>query len=157
MANPTAIGSQGNLDWRSDAAIAYAILRLTFGVNLGFRGLVRITVNGLDQFAAGLTAQFEATWFPASAVSAFGHVVPFVEVAMGLMLILGLFTRPALVVGGLMMTALTFGTMYLQNFDLAWLQLTYALAFFILLATRSWNVISLDSVLFPSQNGRDNA
>jgi thiosulfate dehydrogenase [quinone] large subunit len=151
MANPAAVGSQGNPDWRSDTAIAYAILRLTFGVNLGFRGFVRITVNGLDQFAAGLTAQFEPTWFPASAVNAFGHVVPFVEVAMGLMLILGLFTRPALVIGGLMMTSLTFGTMYLQNFDLAWLQLTYALAFFILLAARSWNAISLDSVLFPRE------
>ena len=155
MVNPTAIGSQGNLDWRSDTAIAYAILRLTFGVNLGFRGLVRITVNGLDAFSAGLAGQFESTWIPVSAVSAFGHVVPFVEVAIGLMLILGLFTRPALVIGGLMMTSLTFGTMFLQNFDLAWLQLTYALAFFILLAARSWNALSLDSMLFPSQSGRD--
>ena len=157
MANPTTMGSQGNLDWRSDTAIAYAILRLTFGVNLGFRGFVRITVNGLDQFSAGLTGQFEPTWFPAFAVSAFGHIVPFVEVAIGLMLILGLFTRPALVIGGLMMTSLTFGTMFLQNFDLAWLQLTYALAFFILLAARSWNAISLDSMLFPPQSGRDSA
>ena len=111
-------------------------------------------MNGLDQFAAGLTGQFEPTWFSAFAVSAFGHVVPFVEVAIGLMLILGLFTRPALIIGGLMMTSLTFGTMFLQNFDLAWLQLTYALAFFILLAARSWNAISLDSMLFPSQSGR---
>ncbi len=157
MANPTTMGSQGNLDWRSDAAIAYAILRLTFGVNLGFRGVVRITVNGLDQFAAGLTSQFESTWFPLFAIDLFGHVVPFVEVAIGLMLILGLFTRPALIIGGLMMTSLTFGTMFLQNFDLAWLQLTYALAFFILLAARSWNAISLDSVLFPSHSGRDSA
>jgi thiosulfate dehydrogenase [quinone] large subunit len=151
MVKPTSTGTQGNLDWRSDTALAYAILRLTFGVNLCFRGVVRITINGLDQFAAGLTAQFEPTWIPASAVSAFGHVVPFVEVAMGLMLIFGLFTRPALVIGGLMMTSLTFGTMFLQNFDLAWLQLTYAIAFFILLATRSWNVISLDNMLFPSK------
>ena len=109
----------------------------------------------MDQFAAGLTGQFEATWFPAFAITAFGLVVPFIETIMGLSLILGLFTRPALVVGGLMMTALTFGTMFLQNFDLAWLQLTYALAFFVLLATRSWNAISLDSLLFPSQSGRD--
>ena len=76
---------------------------------------------------------------------------------MGLALIVGLFTRPALIVGGLMMTALMFGTMFLQNFDLAWLQLTYALAFFIMLATRSWNAISLDSMLFRSRSGRDNA
>ena len=157
MANPTTMGNPGSLDWRSDTAIAYAILRLTFGVNLCFRGVVRITVNGLDNFAAGLTGQFEATWFPAFAVSTFAHVIPIVETLMGLALIVGLFTRPALIVGGLMMTALTFGTMFLQNFDLAWLQLTYALAFFIMLATRSWNVISLDSMLFPSKDGRGDA
>jgi hypothetical protein len=45
--------SQSNLDWRSDAAIAYAIFRLTFGVTICFRGVVRITVNGLDVFAGG--------------------------------------------------------------------------------------------------------
>lgn len=156
MTSPTTMGRPSSPDWRSDTAIAYAILRLTFGVNLCFRGVVRITVNGLDQFAAGLTAQLEPTWIPAFAVSVFGHIIPIVETAMGLMLIVGLFTRQALIVGGLMMTSLTFGTMFLQNFDLAWLQLTYALAFFILLAVRSWNTISLDSVWFPSQSGDDN-
>jgi len=157
MTNPITTGSLTSSDWRSDMAIAYAILRLTFGVNLCFRGVVRITVNGLDQFAGGLTAMFEPTWFPAIAVSSFAHVLPIVETLMGLALIVGLFTRPALIVGGLMMTALMFGTMFLQNFDLAWLQLTYALAFFIMLATRSWNAISLDSMLFRSRSGRDNA
>ena len=156
MTNPLTMASQGSPDWRSDTAIAYAILRLTFGVNLCFRGVVRITINGLDQFAAGLTAQFEQIWIPDFAVNAFGHVLPPVETVMGLMLIIGLFTRPALILGGLMMTSLMFGTMFLQNFDLAWLQLTYALAFFILLAARSWNTISLDNVWFPSQSGRDN-
>jgi thiosulfate dehydrogenase [quinone] large subunit len=135
----------------SDTALAYAIFRLTFGVNIGFRGIVRIFVNGTDQFSAGLLKQFEPTWFPPAAISAFGHVVPFVETAIGLLLIVGLFTRPALVIGGLLMTSLTFGTMFLQNFDLAWLQLTYAIAFFLLLACRSWNTISLDHTLFPTE------
>ena len=152
MTNPLSMGSQGSSDWRSDTAIAYAILRLTFGVNLCFRGVVRITVNGLDQFSGGLVTQFESTWFPAFAVSSFGTIVPPVETLMGLALILGLFTRPALIVGGLMMTALTFGTMFLENFTLAWLQLTYALTFFILLAARSWNTLSLDSMWL---GGRD--
>jgi len=157
MANPAMMQSQGNLDWRSDAAIAYAIFRFTFGVNICFRGIVRIFVNGLDTFAGGLLKQFEATSFPPFAIDAFGHVVPLIETTIGLMLILGLGTRPALIIGGLMMTSLTFGTMFLQNFDLAWLQLTYAIAFFLLLAARSWNAISLDSMLFPSQSGRDSA
>ena len=63
---------------------------------------------------------------------AFAHTLPWIETAIGLMLILGLGTRYALIIGGLMMTCLTFGTMFLQNFDLAWLQLTYAIAFFLL-------------------------
>ena len=81
---------------------AYAILQFTFGINLGFLGVVRITVNGLVQFTAGLTKQFEPTRFPPFAIDTFGHVV------------------------------------------------------FILLAARSWNVNSLDSVLFRSQGGLDN-
>jgi thiosulfate dehydrogenase [quinone] large subunit len=131
------------MDWRSDESIAYALFRLTFGVNIAFRGIVRI-VHGLDLFAGGLLKQFAVTGFPLGAVDAFGHVVPWVETIVGILLILGLWTRGALIVGGLMMTSLTFGTMFLQDFNLAWLQLTYAIAFFILLALRSWNLISLD-------------
>ena len=153
MSNSVTTRGQGDMGWQSDAALAYAIFRLTFGVNICFRGIVRITVNGLDQFSAGLMKQFEPTWFPPFAISAFGHVIPWVETIVGLMLIVGLCTRPALVIGGLLMTSLTFGTMFLQNFDLAWLQLTYAIAFFLLLACRSWNVISLDRIFFPSQGG----
>ena len=134
------------MDWRSDAAIAYAIFRLTFGVNIGFRGIVRIA-NGLDNFTAGLLKQFAVTSFPLGAVNAFGHTVPLLETVVGILLILGLWTRGALIIGGLMMTALTFGTMFLQNFDLAWLQLTYAMAFFALLALRSWNLISVDGMM----------
>jgi thiosulfate dehydrogenase [quinone] large subunit len=116
-------------------------------VNIAFRGVVRIFINGLDAFSQGLVKQFEMTWIPASMISAFGHVVPFLETAIGIMLILGLGTRWALIIGGLLMTSLTFGTMFLQNFDLAWLQLTYAIAFFLLLAARSWNVISVDGMM----------
>ena len=134
------------MDWRADASIAYAIFRLTFGVNIGFRGIVRIA-NDLDNFAGGLLKQFAVTSFPLGAVSAFAYTVPWLETVIGILLILGLWTRGALIVGGLMMTSLTFGTMFLQNFDLAWLQLTYAMAFFGLLALRSWNLISLDARL----------
>ena len=138
------------MDWRSDASIAYAIFRLTFGVNIGFRGIVRI-VHGLDAFTAGLLKQFAVTSFPLGMVDAFGHTVPLIETVVGTLLILGLWTRGALIIGGLMMTSLTFGTMFLQDFNLAWLQLTYAMAFFGLLALRSWNLISLDARLGSSR------
>jgi thiosulfate dehydrogenase [quinone] large subunit len=133
-------------NWRSDASVAYAILRLTLGMNIGLRGLVRIA-HGQAAFAQGIVKQMEATILPASLVSACAASLMWVETGVGLLLILGLQTRLALIVGGLMMTALTFGTMQIENFQNAWLQLTYALVFFVVLACRSWNLISLDGWL----------
>lgn len=140
--------------WASDTSVAYAIFRLTVGVNICFRGVARISILGLDNFANGMMEQFSATFFPPAFINAFAHTLPWIETAIGLMLIVGLGTRPALIVGGLMMTSLTFGSMILQNFNLAWLQLTYATVFFLLLATRSWNAISLDAVLFGAPGAR---
>lgn len=130
--------------WHSDTSIAYAIFRLSFGVNICFRGVMRIA-NGTDLFAADLLKQFAAAPLPPGMITPFASVLPFIETAIGLLLILGLWTRPALIAGSLMMTALTFGTMLIQNFQLAVLQLTYSIAFFLLLAARSWDRISLDA------------
>src|SRR3954463_148078 len=94
-------------DWRSDRAIAYAIFRLTLGVNICLRGVVRIA-HGPGAFAQGIVKQMDATILPSSAVYAFASALVGVESAVGLLLILGFQTRPALIVGGLMMTALTF-------------------------------------------------
>jgi thiosulfate dehydrogenase [quinone] large subunit len=133
-------------EWHSDASIGYAILRLTLGMNIGLRGLVRIA-HGPAAFAQGIVKQMEATILPPSAVYAFAATLVWVETGVGLLLILGLQTRPALIVGGLTMTALTFGTMLIENYQNAWLQLTYALIFFVVLALRKWNVISLDALM----------
>ena len=139
------------MDWRTDTSLAYAIFRLTFGVNICFRGVARIFVLGLDNFANGMIKQFAMTWIGPALINPFAHTIPLIETTIGVMIILGLGTRYALIIGGLMMTSLTFGSMYLGDFTLAWLQLTYAIAFFLLLAARSWNVISLDHMLFPAQ------
>jgi hypothetical protein len=37
--------------------------------------------------------------------------------------------------------------MQTENFQNAWLQLTYAVVFFVVLALRSWNLISLDALM----------
>ena len=137
---------QPETNWRSDASIAYAILRVTLGVNICLRGVVRIA-HGPTAFAQGMVKQMEATVLSPSLVYAFASTLVWVESAVGLLLILGLQTRLALIAGGLMMTALTFGTMQIENFQNAWLQLTYALVFFVALACRSWNLISLDAVM----------
>lgn len=54
--------------------------------------------------------QFEGTPMPPAIIQPFAIALPWVESVIGLMIILGLKTRLALVARSLMMTVLTFGT-----------------------------------------------
>ena len=89
------------IGWGSDTSLAYAIFRLTFGVNLMLRGVDRVFFLGLDNFGNGMVKQFEMTWIGAGMIQPFAHTLPWIEMVMGALIIVGLFTRPALVVGGL--------------------------------------------------------
>ena len=86
---PTLTGRQADTYWRSDRSIAYAILRLTLGVNICLRGVVRIA-HGPAAFAQGIVKQMQPTILPPSAVYAFASTLVWVESAVGLLLILGL-------------------------------------------------------------------
>ena len=46
MTNSVTTHGHGDMGWQSDAALAYAIFRLTFGVNLMLRGVDRIFFRG---------------------------------------------------------------------------------------------------------------
>jgi thiosulfate dehydrogenase [quinone] large subunit len=132
-------------DWRSNEALAYGIFRFTFGMNIMMRGIVRIAL-GLPAFQNYMLTQFkDVPVMPPAFLIPFATVLPFIETLIGLCIMIGFQTRAALVAGALMIAALTFGTMMRQDFTIAWLQLDYAIAFFILIALRSWNLISVDA------------
>jgi thiosulfate dehydrogenase [quinone] large subunit len=147
MANLPGMDSHVATDRHSDAAMAYALFRFTFGVNIMMRGVVRIAL-GLPAFQAYMLTQFKDVPIMSPAfLTPFASVLPFVETLIGFLILVGFQTRTALIAGSLMITALTFGTMLRSDFTIAWLQLDYAIAFFLLLALRSWNVISVDGMM----------
>ena len=144
MANLT--GTQTS-DWRSDGSLAYGLFRFTFGLNLMMRGIVRIAM-GLPAFQTYMLTQFkDVPVMPPAFLIPFASALPFVETLIGLCILVGFQTRAALVAGALMIAALTFGTMLRSDFTIAWLQVDYAIAFFILIALRSWNLISVDAMM----------
>ena len=131
----------------SDTVIAYTILRLSFGANIMLHGLSRI-LNGRPAFLAYLTHYFEhAHLIPSSMLPAFGAVLPWVETTLGLLLMLGLFSRFTLIAGALVMTALVFGTNLAQDWLVSGLQLIYCFLYYYLLVHISENRISLDAVM----------
>ena len=134
-------------DWRSDGSLAYGLFRLTFGLNLMMRGIVRIAV-GLPAFQNYMLTQFkDVPVMPPAFLIPFASALPFIETLIGFCILIGFQTRAALIAGSLMINALTFGTMMRQDFTIAWLQLAYAIAFFILIALRQWNLISVDAMM----------
>ncbi len=134
-------------DWRSDGSLAYGLFRFTFGLNIMMRGVVRIAM-GLPAFQNYMLTQFkDVPVMPPAFLIPFATVLPFVEALIGFCIMVGFQTRTALILGALMIAGLTFGTMLRQDFTIAWLQLDYAIAFFILIALRSWNLISVDAMM----------
>jgi thiosulfate dehydrogenase (quinone) large subunit len=135
----------------SDASLAYGILRFAFGINIFGHGFIRI-MTGTGKFAVWMLKEMQGTMMPDVIVRPFGYLVPWAETTLGLLLILGLFTRASLVLGALLIAALTFGTTLRQDWAIAGLQVTYSLLYFVLLYFReNNNQLSLDAWLGRSK------
>ncbi|HSC88123.1 MAG TPA: MauE/DoxX family redox-associated membrane protein [Polyangiaceae bacterium] len=116
----------------SHIQLAHLLLRAILGLNLTAHALARLP--RVSAFANQLTGDFHAVPLPAWAVSAFAHVVPFAELAIGLAVLLGVKLPWALVAGGALLGVLTFGACLAEMWEVAGLQLVYALVYAVLLA-----------------------
>lgn len=125
---------------------AYALLRMTLGVLFLFAGVGKL-VGGVGEFASGLAERFGETWLPESLVLLAGHLLPFVEVALGALLVLGLFTVPALVGVGALVLLLTFGTTVVEDHEAVGRNVVYGLVVFGLLWLGDRNRYALDRVI----------
>ena len=77
----------------------------------------------------------------------FAAALPWTEATIGLLLLLGLFTRFALVAGSLEMIVLMVGITLAQNWEVAGIQLIYCAIYFVLLTHRGRNFYSLDTLI----------
>jgi thiosulfate dehydrogenase [quinone] large subunit len=131
----------------SNTVIAYNILRLSFGANILLHGLSRV-LNGRPAFLAYLTHYFEhAHLISPGMLPVFGAVLPWVETTLGLLLMVGLFSRFTLIVGALVMTGLVIGTNLAQDWLVSGLQLPYCFIYYYLLVHLEENSVSLDAML----------
>lgn len=125
-----------------DLILAYTFLRIIFGINLFVHGLVRIgNIPGFVQSQIGL---YEGLPVPSFLIAGPAFLIPIVEFIIGLLMIVGLETRKAIIAGSLLMMPLMFGVCLLQKWDVAGTQLIYCLVLFVLLIGYPYNLISLD-------------
>jgi thiosulfate dehydrogenase [quinone] large subunit len=116
---------------------AYLLLRLITGLDFFMHGFARIfTGTHLSGFAQGMAKSMASTPLPSSLALATGYAIPCVELLIGALLLLGLFTRAALTLALLLMLVLMFGIGLKQDWNVAGSQLLYGLILSILLFAR---------------------
>jgi thiosulfate dehydrogenase (quinone) large subunit len=129
-----------------DAKLGYMLFRLTLGINFLFHSFARW--GNLTQFTNGLVADFAHTPLPAASVRALAYVIPFWEPIVGVLLILGIRTRVALVLGALLMAMLTFGSALRDQETALAIQLLYSISFLILFLYReSYDLFGIDGIV----------
>lgn len=130
------------MNWKNDKVLAYLVLRLALGINLLMHGLVRIP--RLTEFVGGVTAGFEGTLMPQALAAGFAYFLPYAEALIGLLILVGAWTRWALLAGGLLMSVLIFGKTLQQDWGTVGTQMIYVLCFFFALFFTEFNHYSID-------------
>ena len=123
---------------------AYALLRITLGVIFLFYGIGKF-MGGIGNFVSGMNQHFSGK-LPAAMVMPFAYAIPFCEVIAGTLILFGLFTPAGLIISGLLLIGLTFGTVMLGDSPTVAHNLQYALVNFVLLWFVDLNRYSLDGL-----------
>ncbi len=120
----------------------YLLARLPIGMSFLGHGLERLPI--LAKFSNGMVASFGKSFIPGVLVLPFSLGLPFVELLLGILLLLGLFTRFATVLGVITMLALIFGSTSLGQWDGVFIQLMYSAYLVLLYYFLPYNTVSID-------------
>ena len=126
-------------------SLVYLFSRLALGFSFFGHGLVRLPK--LAGFSRGMVSNFHKSMLPDALVAGFSYILPFVEFLVGLLLLLGLFTRQALVIGLVLMMMLILGSTLIENWDALPTQLLHVLFLLLLLQFVVSNIYSVDYLL----------
>jgi thiosulfate dehydrogenase (quinone) large subunit len=122
--------------------LPYLLLRLLAGMSLFGHGLVRIPK--LAGFSNWMVAQFKDSLLPEALVTPFSYILPFAELVTGALLLIGLFTRAALVSGCAIMLVLIFGSSLIEEWGSIPSQLLHGFILALLLQFIEANTYSID-------------
>lgn len=125
--------------------ISFLLLRLAIGASMFGHGLVRLPK--LDKFSGWMVKTFENAMLPSFVVTPFSYVLPIAEFLIGLLLIIGLFTRQSLIAGSVVMILLILGTTLIENWEALVSQLVHVAFFALLLSYTTYNSYALDKLL----------
>lgn len=124
--------------------VAYFVMRVMLGINLTFHGIMR-PITGMTAFVDDFAPTFADTFLPMLLVRASLYFIPIAELVVGVLTILGLFTRFALISGVLIFALLLAGHAVRSNWGGIHLVMHYVFYYVVLFALLSQNRLALDN------------
>ena len=124
---------------------SFLLLRLAVAISMFGHGLVRLPK--LTTFSNWMIGSFENSMLPKFIVTPFSYILPIAEFTIGLLLLLGLFTKPSLIAGGFVMLVLLFGTSMIENWEAIPSQLIHVAFFALLLQFIDYNSWAVDILI----------
>ena len=131
-----------------DLNYAFLSMRVALGMTFFLIGFNKIINYGV--IVPKLQSGFTETWLPDIMVSAYVHALPFAELILGLLVAVGLFTRPAMYLTGILMITLNFGLLVKGDSAGAKKNIVYILLIGLDIILLNYNKYSLDQLLFGS-------
>lgn len=122
---------------------SFLIVRLAVAASMLGHGLVRLPK--LNGFSEWMVSSFEKSMLPSALVTPFSYILPIAEFVIGLLLVIGLFTRISLIAGGFMMVILIFGSAMVENWEAMPSQFIHAAFFAVLLSFLQYNTYAVDN------------
>ena len=131
-----------------DYVLACFTLRLALGINELMHGVTRIFMGaGLTGFLNFTQTQFKDAPLPVWQVRSFATVVPICELFIGVLLILGLWTRWTLAFAAILMVGIIFGTAMRGDWQIVFLQMFYSFLYSLMLMWRRYDDWSVDAMM----------
>jgi thiosulfate dehydrogenase [quinone] large subunit len=121
------------------------LLRMPVGLLFLVAGIGK--VGNLAGFGGYIRREFGDTFLAGPLLEVFIYVLPFVEVLVGVALVLGLLTRPALVAAGLTLIVLFFGKAVVQDYAVCAQNAIYIFMTVFALRTAEHNLFSVDHLI----------
>jgi thiosulfate dehydrogenase [quinone] large subunit len=118
-------------------------LRLAIGINLVTHGFVRFGGNA-EAFDQWMLKTFASSPLPPPLVLFSAHVIPLVELVLGLLLLIGFQISWVLFLAALEMCGLIFGMCLVQNWEIVGVQMVYVICYFLLLNSPHLRFASID-------------
>ena len=127
--------------------LGYLLMRLMLGVNLFLHGFIR-TMTEYAVWMENTLPTFEGTILPMFLVQAFLYLIPPVEILLGAALLLGFFTRTALIGSAILFLSLEIGHGVRHNFGDMHVLMHFSVYLWALLVFRKFNWLALDNKVF---------